>query len=250
MTDIPKDHPRYKSLMIRERLVDGFKKGVVVPQGLIAHGRGEAFDYLIGEETIEPVYRAYEASAALLLLSQNPIIAVNGNAAALAYEDIGRFAEKFNIPIEINLFHFSVERVRKIRELFESFNVKIFDVYDVELPTVSSKRRLVSREGIYSSDTVMVMIEDGDMPIGLRKIGKKVIAIDLNPLSRTARDSDITIVDNLVRVFPILTRYMDKLSRHGQDVLRRILEDYDNNEVLKEVLIYIVERLTSPDILD
>ncbi len=250
MTDIPKDHPRYKSLMIRERLVEGFKKGVVVPQGLIAHGRGEAFDYLIGEETIEPVYKAYEASAALLLLSQNPIIAVNGNAAALAYEDIGRFAEKFNIPIEINLFHFSVERVRKIRELFESFNVKIFDVYDVELPTVSSKRRLVSREGIYSSDTVMVMIEDGDMPIGLRKIGKKVIAIDLNPLSRTARDSDITIVDNLVRVFPILTRYMDKLSRHGQDVIRRILEDYDNNEVLKEVLIYIVERLTSPGILD
>ena len=250
MTDIPKDHPRYKSLMIRERLVEGFKKGVVVPQGLIAHGRGEAFDYLIGEETIEPVYKAYEASAALLLLSRNPIIAVNGNAAALAYEDIGRFAEKFNIPIEINLFHFSVERVRKIRELFESFNVKIFDVYDVELPTVSSKRRLVSREGIYSSDTVMVMIEDGDMPIGLRKIGKKVIAIDLNPLSRTARDSDITIVDNLVRVFPILTRYMDKLSRHGQDVIRRILEDYDNNEVLKEVLIYIVERLTSPGILD
>ena len=96
----------------------------------------------------------------------------------------------------------------------------------------------------------MVMIEDGDMPIGLRKIGKKVIAIDLNPLSRTARDSDITIVDNLVRVFPILTRYMDKLSRHGQDVIRRILEDYDNNEVLKEVLIYIVERLTSPGILD
>ncbi len=250
MTEIPKDHPRYKSLVIREKLVEGFKKGFVVPQGLIAHGRGEAFDYLIGEETIEPVYKSYEAAAALLLISEKPIIAVNGNAAALAYEDIGRFAEKFKIPIEINLFHFSMDRVKRIRELFESYNVKVFDEYDVELPTVSSKRRLVSREGIYSSDTVMVMIEDGDMPIGLRRVGKKVIAVDLNPLSRTSRDSNITIVDNLVRVFPILTKYMERLSQHGREALRRILEDYDNNEVLKEVLIYIVERLTSPDILD
>ena len=134
--------------------------------------------------------------------------------------------------------------------MFESYNVKVFDEYDVELPTVSSKRRLVSREGIYSSDTVMVMIEDGDMPIGLRRVGKKVIAVDLNPLSRTSRDSNITIVDNLVRVFPILTKYMERLSQHGREALRRILVDYDNNEVLKEVLIYIVERLTSPDILD
>ena len=250
MTDIPRDHPRYRSLMIREKLVEGFKRGVVVPQGLIAHGRGECFDYLIGEETIEPVFKSYEAAAALLLISKKPIIAVNGNAAALAYEDIGFFAERFKIPIEINLFHFSRERVKRIRELFDTFNVKIFDDYDIELPTVSSKRRLVTSEGIYSSDTVMVMIEDGDMPIGLRRVGKKVIAVDLNPLSRTARDSNITIVDNLVRVFPQLTNYMEKLSNYGRNVLTRILDDYDNGEVLREVLIYIIERLTSPEILD
>ncbi|HIQ13311.1 MAG TPA: DUF137 domain-containing protein, partial [Thermoprotei archaeon] len=176
--------------------------------------------------------------------------AVNGNSAALAHEDIGLFAEKYGFPIEINLFHYSRERVVKLRELFESYNIKIYDEYDVGLPTVSSSRRFVSRDGIYSSDTVLVMIEDGDMPIGLRRLGKKVISIDLNPLSRTAMDSDITIVDNLVRAFPILTRYMDKISYHGVDVCEKILEDYDNIKVLKEVMLYIVERVTDYDIFD
>ena len=43
---VPKDHPRYKSLMVRERLAEAVDKGLVNPTGLISHGRGEAFDYL------------------------------------------------------------------------------------------------------------------------------------------------------------------------------------------------------------
>ena len=46
---IPKSHPRVKSLLIRERLVDGFDKGLVAKEGLLAQGRGEAFDYLLGK---------------------------------------------------------------------------------------------------------------------------------------------------------------------------------------------------------
>ena len=29
-------------------LVEGFRDGIVVPEGLIAHGRGEMFDYVLG----------------------------------------------------------------------------------------------------------------------------------------------------------------------------------------------------------
>jgi len=47
---IPRSHPRYKSLMTRELIVEGVKKGITSTQGLIAQGRGEAFDYLIGEK--------------------------------------------------------------------------------------------------------------------------------------------------------------------------------------------------------
>ncbi|MEM5873517.1 MAG: hypothetical protein QW065_01840, partial [Acidilobaceae archaeon] len=48
---IPRGHPRYESLIRREALVEAMEQGIVVPQGLIAHGRGEAFDYLLGETT-------------------------------------------------------------------------------------------------------------------------------------------------------------------------------------------------------
>ena len=72
--EIPRSHPRYESLLIRERLVGGFKEGYVVPQGLIAHGRGECFDYIIGERTIEPALKAVEAAAAALLLAKYPVI--------------------------------------------------------------------------------------------------------------------------------------------------------------------------------
>ncbi|WP_415311792.1 hypothetical protein [Candidatus Nitrosocosmicus sp. FF01] len=39
--------------MSREKIVEGYKNGLVALEGLIAHGRGECFDYLIGEHSIE-----------------------------------------------------------------------------------------------------------------------------------------------------------------------------------------------------
>ena len=48
---IHKDHPRYESLKLREKVVDAYNKGILAESGMIAHGRGEAFDYLIGEKT-------------------------------------------------------------------------------------------------------------------------------------------------------------------------------------------------------
>ena len=64
---IPKDHPRYRSLMVRERLAEAVESGLVNPTGLIAHGRGEAFDYLMGERSLEPSLRAERAAAAARL---------------------------------------------------------------------------------------------------------------------------------------------------------------------------------------
>ncbi len=63
MNKIPKSHPRYRSLLEREKLVEGFHKGLVAEAGLIAQGRGEAFDYLIGERTIPSALKATRAAA-------------------------------------------------------------------------------------------------------------------------------------------------------------------------------------------
>ena len=46
---IPKSHPRYESLVLRDKIVKASEKGYLADSAMIAHGRGEAFDYLIGE---------------------------------------------------------------------------------------------------------------------------------------------------------------------------------------------------------
>jgi 4-phosphopantoate--beta-alanine ligase len=76
LKNIPEDHPRAKSLQIRELLVEGFRNGIVVEEGLIAHGRGEAFDYLIGEKTTGQAVKAMRSAVALMILAERPVISV------------------------------------------------------------------------------------------------------------------------------------------------------------------------------
>ena len=74
-------HPRYRSLLVRIRLAAAHRDGVVVPEGLIAHGRGEAFDYLLGERTNVSARRAESIAAEWLLAARSPVVSVNGNVA-------------------------------------------------------------------------------------------------------------------------------------------------------------------------
>ena len=82
----PKDHPRYNSLLAREKLVEA--SAFVAKQGLIAHGRGEAFDYLLGEQTCSPAIVAINAAASMIREASNPVISVNGNVVALAAREL------------------------------------------------------------------------------------------------------------------------------------------------------------------
>jgi 4-phosphopantoate--beta-alanine ligase len=117
LTEIPRSHPRYASLLARERVAEGVKQGYTSIQGLIAQGRGECFDYLLGERTTAPAEAATRAAAALLLLAERPALSVNGNVAALAAEEVVALAESLGVPLEVNLFHRSEERVKKIADL-------------------------------------------------------------------------------------------------------------------------------------
>ena len=93
MSDVPKTHPRYLSLTLRDKIVDGVEQGITSIHGLIAHGRGEAFDYLIGEATQPFATEAVHAAAAMLRLAAHPVISVNGNVAALAPEGLIELAK-------------------------------------------------------------------------------------------------------------------------------------------------------------
>jgi 4-phosphopantoate--beta-alanine ligase len=94
------------------------------------------------------------------------------------------------------------------------------------------------------ADVVLVPLEDGDRTEALVKMGKKVIAIDLNPLSRTAQFAAITIVDNIVRAMPVLVETARKLKAERRNKLERILANFDNKKNLSEALKLINQRLS------
>ncbi len=239
---IPKSHPRYESLMKRERLIEGFRKGIVAYAGLIAHGRGEAFDYLIGEKTRDFALDSQKAAIAAIILAKNPVFSVNGNVTALAVDEVIQLAKILNMKIEVNLFYRTEERIRKIVEEFRSRGVDVLgENPDSRIPGLDHSRALCTRQGIYSADVVLVPLEDGDRTRALRNMGKFVITVDLNPLSRSARDANITIVDELTRAL----KNMISIASEGMtpEEAKSVLEVYDNNRQLSLALKFMSEHL-------
>ena len=233
MSNIPLDHPRYHSLMARKRLVE--LKDLVAKEGLIAHGRGEAFDYLLGEATCPPALVAVKAAAQAIREAKAPVISVNGNVVALAAEEVANLSKMSNAKVEINLFHRTSERVSGLFEIMKGVGIEALGVnVDDAIPGLSSERAKCCSEGIGSADVVIVPLEDGDRCQALVNMGKTVITIDLNPLSRTSQTAHITIVDELTRCLPLL---IDPI-RDGADV-----DDFNNKENLKEVLSFISDRI-------
>ena len=245
MTDIPMSHPRYASLVARERVAEGVRRGYTSTQGLIAQGRGECFDYLIGERTTAAALEAIRAAAAMLLLAERPALSVNGNVAALAAEEMVALAAALNIPLEVNLFHRSEERVKKIADLLREKGAEtvLGERPDASVPGLDHARALATRGGIYDADVVLIPLEDGDRCEALVAMGKKVIAIDLNPLSRTARKATVSIVDNIVRAVPLLTEQVRVLSSAPRAELEAMVGEYDNDNVLVDAVREIQDHL-------
>lgn len=240
---IPQTHPRASSLIIREKLVDGFRNGIVVPQGLIAHGRGEAFDYLLGEKTTKYAFEAEKAAVCLLLLSNTSIISVNGNTAVLCAKDLVTLSNVTKSRIEVNLFHKSRARTNAIASLLRKEDA--FDVLGLDnksktiIKRVSSNRKYVDKDGIMNSDTIFLALEDGDRTESLVRMGKKVISVDLNPLSRTAIASNITIIDNIVRAIPNMVKISEQLVKKDKSYLLQLIKNFDNKENMHKSLVTI-----------
>lgn len=247
--EIPKDHPRAQSLIIREKLIEGMHKNIVAEAGLIAHGRGEAFDYLFGEKTPKFALDQQKAAVALLLTAKKPVLSINGNVAALCSAELIKLSEILNAPLEVNLFYRREERAKLVAEkLFQEGAKEVLGIdeeYFTAISELSHSRRVVDKRGIFSADVVFVPLEDGDRTMALRKLGKKVIAVDLNPLSRTSIWSSITIVNNIIRSIPEMIETTTEFKKYSEDKLTGIVQSFDNDKSLRVSLNYISKRLES-----
>jgi 4-phosphopantoate---beta-alanine ligase len=238
-------HPRYASLVVRARLADASRAGLVVPEGLIAHGRGEAFDYLLGERTTPSARRAERTAAAWLRAARRPVLSVNGNVAALAADRVARVARALpGLGVEVNLFHRTPSRSEAIGRLLRSAGVRtVLGIRPTaRIPGLPSDRSRVDRAGIAVADVCVVPLEDGDRAEALRRLGKRVISIDLNPLSRTSRVADLPIVDDLGRALDHLAADLDR--RRGS-ARPGVFVPFDRDATLRSALATIERRLRS-----
>ncbi|MDR3291989.1 MAG: phosphopantothenate/pantothenate synthetase [Methanobrevibacter sp.] len=237
---IPKNHPRYKSLVLRDKIMKAYKEGYLSETGMIAHGRGETFDYLFGEKTTEPSKIAIKVTVAKLFLAKNPVISINGNVTALVIDEIIQLANLIPAKIEINLFYRTKKRVDIIKSIVDKKGYKNVlgtnEDDSLYVNGIESPRAAASKNGIYSSDLVLVPLEDGDRTEILVDSGKEVIAIDLNPLSRTSKKANITIVDNIIRAIPLMIKTAENFKNYSKEELKDIIKGFSNENNLKESL--------------
>jgi 4-phosphopantoate---beta-alanine ligase len=237
-------HPRYRSLLVRRSLAEAHRTGLVVPEGLIAHGRGEAFDYFLGERTTASARRAERVAARWLRNAKHPVISVNGNVAALAAAEIARLARALpRIQVEVNLFHRTPARARQVARVLRAAGVaRVLGVRpNARIPGLPSDRALVDRRGIFQADVCLVPLEDGDRASALRARGQKVISVDLNPLSCTSQTADLPIVDEVCRALGHIAEDLEQLS-HSRQAPRALR--FDASTALAAALRTMDRRLT------
>ena len=259
MVEVPESHPRKKSLLSRQKIVDATKNGLLADSAMIAHGRGEAFDYLLGEKTSNSARLAIKESASRLIESDNPVISVNGNTVVLAGKSLIRVAAVLNCPIEVNIYYRTEERMSKLNSFLEKQkeivsqeknpdnwigdwnnavqSVKILGKEgDGRIQGLEGPRSICSSQGIEKADVILVPLEDGDRCEALVNLGKQVLVVDLNPLSRTAKMATITIVDEISRAAELLLEYaINKEEKSTQ---------WNNQGILNDALKIIAENST------
>ena len=236
------DHPRYESLMIRKKIADAGVKGMLADSAMIAHGRGEAFDYLLGEQTIPSALDATREAAARLVNASKPVLSLNGNAIALAGQEFLTIASQLGCPIEINIFYRTPQRMGALIGHLKMLNQKLdLDVEimggipDARIPGLEGPRGACQQDGIFEADTVLVPLEDGDRCEALMAMGKTVLVIDLNPLSRSSRGCTVGIVDEVTRVAKNLIQFIPQ---------KPAATDWNNDRGLQSALDHIVESMS------
>ena len=233
--EAPESHPRAESLRKRHLIEAGVDKGITSRQGLIAQGRGEAYDYLLGERTIPTADKAARAAAAHLLLADHPVLSINGNVAALVPDEMIELADVVGADLEVNLFNRTDERMRAIVEHLKEHGAT--DVKglaaDGRIPGLDHERAKVDADGIGAADVVVVPLEDGDRAEALAKMGKTEIIIDLNPISRSAQTATVPVVDNIIRAVPNVTAHARELADATEADLTAITTAFDAEGALE-----------------
>jgi 4-phosphopantoate--beta-alanine ligase len=115
---------------------------------------------------------------------------------------------------------------------------------DCRIQGLNHDRALCTKEGIFDSDVIVVPLEDGDRAEALVSMGKVVISIDLNPLSRTSCKATVPISDEMSRALENIIRSIEEL-RGDDETILKVIEQYDSSNNRRETVRYICDTLMS-----
>ena len=152
-------------------------------------------------------------------------------------------AQALSCPVELNIFYRTEERIAALMAHLEGIKLEhgistpiLGQNPDSKIPNLEGPRARCCKDGIISSDVIMVPLEDGDRCEALVKMGKTVIVVDLNPMSRSARMASITIVDEISRVANNMMHLIN------QENPPEINIDFVNNKNLQDSVNIIAAR--------
>ena len=113
---------------------------------------------------------------------------------------------------------------------------------DSRIAGLEHDRALCTSEGIYSSDVILVPIEDGDRAEALVAMGKAVISIDLNPLSRTSKAATVPICDEMSRALANISRFVEEM-RGDRETILKTLDGFSNSDNRRRTVECICDSL-------
>ena len=91
---------------------------------------------------------------------------------------------------------------------------------------------------------IVVPIEDGDRAEALVSMGKVVISIDLNPLSRTSRTATVPISDEMSRAIQNMIRFLEEL-RGDEDAILKETKTFSAKDSRRKTVECICDSLMS-----
>jgi 4-phosphopantoate--beta-alanine ligase len=99
---------------------------------------------------------------------------------------------------------------------------------------------------LLAADVVLIPLEDGDRAEAMVQAGKKVISIDLNPLSRTSKMATVAVVDEVTRAIPNIISKVNELKGRPEEA-RKVLAAFHNQRNLDSLLERICQGLRGQD---
>lgn len=242
MTEIPISHPRYRSIIVREKLVNAYNNNILNDEDLIDFGKEEAVDYFLGEKTTKMAYISYIISIMDMFLAKKPALILDNISFILAEDTIRKSVkDAFFVYPSID------GREDRADNIHPFFGDRLLIVINEK----SFNEILLKRIGLpyfkYSStediddlgiDLLFYHKMDNRQLDGLKNVKK--VYFGLNLFSNCYYCSDLVILDNINRFFTNIERLYFKLIKNDKERLNKLVVKFGNVDFLKE---YVKEMI-------